>query len=78
MPAGVFARFAWPATFTDTDAGGELQLYADPNFGDSTKIVDFVCWGTNPHGSRKSQAEMVGKWTGACASWTSRTCFRGA
>jgi hypothetical protein len=67
VPAGGYYLLPWPSGFTDVDSGGEVILFADGNFGDSTKIVDFVCWGVNPHDSRKGQAESVGKWTGACA-----------
>lgn len=66
VPAGGYVTVAWPANFNDTDAGGEVQLYDSSSFGTSTDIIDFVCWGTNPHGSRKGQAESVGKWSGAC------------
>ena len=66
VPAGGYVTVAWPAIFNDTDAGGEVQLYDSVNFGTSTDIIDFVCWGTNPHSSRKAQAESVGKWSGAC------------
>ena len=39
---------------------------ASGSFGVDTEILDFTCWGVNPHGTRKTQAETVGKWTGAC------------
>jgi cysteine-rich repeat protein len=68
VPAGGYATVPWPANFTDVDAGGEVILYANGSFGTSTAILDFVCWGTNPHGTRISQAQSVGKWSGACAS----------
>ena len=67
VPAGGFATVPWPVNFVDVDAGGEVILYASSSFGTDTAILDFVCWGTNPHGSRKSQAETVGKWLGACS-----------
>ncbi len=67
---GGFATVGWPAAFMDVDAGGEVILYLDSatGFGDGAKIMDFVCWGTNPHGSRQALAESSGKWTaaGAC------------
>jgi hypothetical protein len=67
VPAGGYATFPWPAIFTDTNAGGEIQLYKSGNFGNSVDILDFVCWGVNPHGSRVGQAIAVGKWSGGCA-----------
>lgn len=67
IPAGGFATLSWPGAFSDTDAGGEVILYLDGSFGTDSSIMDFVCWGTNPHGSRKAQAEATGKWSGACA-----------
>jgi hypothetical protein len=67
VPANGYARLPWPAAFRDTDDGGEVILYRDRHFEDSTKIVDFVCWGHHTHGSRKDQAEEVGKWAGTCA-----------
>jgi hypothetical protein len=71
VPAEGYAVVAWPTSFTDTPAGGELQLYAGSNFENPSTIVDFVCWGSNPHDSRKAQAESVGKWSGACAGMLS-------
>lgn len=67
IPAGGYATFPWPVVFDDSDAGGEIQLYRTNNFAASTDILDFVCWGVNPHGTRISQAVAVGKWTGGCA-----------
>lgn len=68
VPAGGYITVAWPAGFNDTDAGGEVQLFDSASFGTDTDIIDFVCWGTNPHGSRKTQANTTGKWVGsACA-----------
>jgi len=67
VPAGGYATVPWPGNFSDTDAGGEIQLFKDANFGSGASILDFVCWGVNPHGSRKLQAEGAGKWSGACA-----------
>lgn len=66
VPAGGYATIPWPVFFTDTAAGGEVILYRLPVFDVSNNIVDFVCWGTNPHSSRKGQAESVGKWSGPC------------
>jgi len=64
-----YAQLGWPAAFTDTDAGGEVILFADDQFTTATSIMDFVCWGTNPHDSSKALAETAGKWgaSGACA-----------
>lgn len=64
---GGFATLPWPSGFTDTDAGGEVMLYTDSAFNLDDHIVDFICWGTNPHSSRQTQAENVDKWSGACA-----------
>lgn len=68
VPAGGYATVPWPGNFNDTDAGGEVILFKNNNFSNDASIVDFVCWGTNPHGSRKLQAENVGKWSGGCAA----------
>ena len=71
---GGLATVAWPTAFTDADAGGEIVLYVNVanagDFNDGTKIGDFVCWGENPHGSAKADAETNGKWTtsAACAA----------
>lgn len=68
---GGLATVDWPAGFTDVDAGGEIVLYIDVanagDFNDGTRIGDFVCWGTNPHGSAKADAEANGKWAAAAA-----------
>ena len=68
VPAGGYAELPWPSTFSDVDAGGEVILYASGSFGADTAILDFVCWGTDPHGTRMSQAVAVGKWVGPCAA----------
>lgn len=65
---GGFATLPWPAGFDDVDAGGEVILYTDLAFTFDDHIVDFICWGTNPHGSRLTQADNVNKWTGDCAA----------
>jgi len=64
VAAGSYRTFPWPGNFNDTDAGGEIQLFDSANFGNNNDIIDFVCWGVNPHGTRKGQAEAVGKWIG--------------
>lgn len=64
--AGSYKTVAWPAGFADNDAGGEIMLYKSSNFGLSTDIVDYVCWGASNQ-FRYSQATAVGKWVGACA-----------
>jgi len=64
--AGSYATVPWPAIFSDNDAGGEIMLYKSGNFGTSTDIVDYVCWGASNQ-FRYSQAITVGKWVGACA-----------
>lgn len=67
VQAKSYVVLPWPAGFSDTDAGGEILLYRRRPFMEPMNIMDFVCWGTNPHGSRKGMAEGVGKWTGDCA-----------
>ena len=67
VPAGSYLTVPWPVSFDDTTAGGEVQLFKSSAFNTSTEILDFVCWGVNPHFSRKGQAEAVGKWSGPCA-----------
>jgi hypothetical protein len=67
VPSHGFALLGWPAGWSDTDAGGEVILYETGVFGDPGDVMDFVCWGVNPHGSRKATAELANKWTGACA-----------
>jgi len=68
IPAGSYAVLDWPASFSNaTDAGGEVILYRSSAFGTSSDILDFVCWGTYGS-SRKTQAESVAKWSGACVS----------
>jgi hypothetical protein len=69
VPAHGRATIPWAALggFTDTAAGGEVILYSSNAFDSPGAIEDFVCWGENPHGTRKATAEMAGKWTGACA-----------
>jgi hypothetical protein len=66
VPAGSYKTVPWPASFDDTAAGGEIQLFRSSAFNTSIEILDFVCWGVNPHSSRKGQAEAVGKWSGPC------------
>lgn len=68
VPARGFAVIPYPVSFTDTDAGGEVVLYKDANFGDPNSVVDFVCWGTNPHATRSGEAVCAGKWGGSCPS----------
>lgn len=66
VPAHGYATVPWPVIFSDTPAGGEVILFKSAAFGTSTEILDYVCWGTNPHSSRQAQAIAVGKWSGAC------------
>lgn len=68
VPAGGYVTIPWPANFSDTATGGEVILYKSSLFGTNTEILDFVCWGVNPHGSRITQAVAVGKWSGACCA----------
>jgi len=67
VPARGYANLPWPAGFSDTEAGGEISLYTSGAYADPAAVMSFVCWGTNPHGSRKSTAETGGRWSGACA-----------
>jgi hypothetical protein len=67
VPAHGYANLPWPAGFSDTEAGGEVSLYTSGAYADPTAVMSFVCWGTNPHGTRKSTAETGGRWSGACA-----------
>lgn len=67
LPPLSYARLPWPANFTQSsDAGGQIIIYNVAAGHAQDNIADFVCWGTGD-GDRKSQAEAVGKWTGACA-----------
>jgi hypothetical protein len=70
VPAGGYATVPFPSNFTDVDSGGEIILYKDISlpidFANGSKMVDFLCWGVNPHFSRKALAESVGKWVGPC------------
>jgi len=67
VPANGSLDVPWPATFADTNAGGEVALYSSGSFASAAAQVDFVCWGTGHSPSRKSVAEMDGDWTGPCA-----------
>jgi len=67
VPALGFASLPWPAGFADTEAGGEVSLYSSAAYATPSAVMSFVCWGTNPHGSRKATAESGGRWSGACA-----------
>lgn len=62
VPAGGYALVPWPADFTDTAAGGEIAVYRDLSFTMPASVVDFVCWGSNPHDSRMDVALAAGKW----------------
>ncbi len=68
VPAKSYATLSWPAAFTDGDAGGEVILYLNGSFGSAASVADFVCWGVNPHGTRKALAESASKWSGSCAA----------
>jgi hypothetical protein len=68
VPARGYATLPWPGSFSDTEAGGEISLYTNGSFADPLAVMSFVCWGTNPHGTRKSTAEAGGRWSGPCAS----------
>lgn len=70
IPARGYLTIPWPASFTDTLAGGEVILYSSGAFGSASAIMDFVCWGTNPHGTRQALAFSASRWsasTGGCA-----------
>ncbi len=72
VPAGGYATIPFPPGFVDSVNGGEIALYRDvtgpSSFFVGSLIVDFVCWGVNPHLSVKVIAESVGKWSGGCQS----------
>lgn len=62
-----YKTYAWPAFFTDTDAGGEIMLYDSANFANSNDIIDYVPWGAS-NGFRLGQVVLPGgngKWSGA-------------
>ncbi len=67
VPARGYLTLSWPGDFSDLAMGGEILIYNDTPFGDPNNIADFVCWGAGNPPSRKSEAEDVGKWSGACA-----------
>lgn len=67
VPAGGFATIQWPITparavFLDDSDGGAILLYSVDSFSTDTAILDFVCWGSPSHSTRKDQAEAVSKW----------------
>jgi hypothetical protein len=68
IPAGGYLTVPWPANFTDLDDRGEIILYSTNSFGTSSVVMDFVCWGANPHDSRKALAETALKWVGSYAA----------
>jgi hypothetical protein len=70
IPARGYLTIPWPASFSDTLAGGEVILYSSDVFGSASAVMDFVCWGTNPHGTRQALAFSASRWsasTGGCA-----------
>lgn len=71
VPAGGFAELDWPGSFADTDGGGEIALYEAPgDFFAASNLLDFVCWGANPHSgdsSRLDVAQTGDRWSGDCA-----------
>jgi|GEM_PF-2116222 len=67
VPARGYATLPWPTGFSDTLSGGEVILYRNSSFGTPASVMDFVCWGTNPHGTRMATAVSAGRWTGSCA-----------
>lgn len=70
IPARGYLSIPWPAGFSDTLAGGEVVLYSDGGFATPSSVMDFVCWGTNPHATRQPTAFSAGRWsasTGGCA-----------
>jgi hypothetical protein len=59
------AEIPWPAALDEaTDGSGEVLLYLDATPADD-EIMSFVCWGTAPTTSFKSNAEAGDKWTAA-------------
>lgn len=67
VPAGGTLVVDWPASFADTNAGGEVAVYTSRSFTSATALVAFVCWGTGHPETRRNIAEMDGDWSGACA-----------
>ena len=62
-----YKTYAWPITFSDDDAGGEMMLYKSGNFANNNDIVDYVPWGAS-NGFRLAQVVLPGgngKWSGA-------------
>lgn len=80
VPARGYAHFPWPAALLAGDAGGELALYsgvtAAADFDDGTKLVGYVCWGTDAEIARKQLAEDSGKWSGDCAAALTMSTLR--
>ncbi len=70
VPAGGSAVIEWPydESVGDDPSGDEVILFADNDFENPDKIIDFVCWGSGRRSSRKTQAETGNKWSGPCAA----------
>jgi len=64
-----YKTYAWPVTFADSDAAGEIMLYKSSNFNNNNDIVDYVPWGASNF-FRVTQVVLPtgnGKWSGAAA-----------
>lgn len=66
IAAFTYRTYAWPVSFADTDADGEMMLYDSSLFNNDNDIIDYVCWGAS-NAFRLGQAQNVGKWSGAHA-----------
>ena len=55
---GGYRTIPWPNGATGTNSSGEYALYQDTTlFGTASLMVDYVCWGTTPIPTRKTEAE---------------------
>ncbi|MFW5876857.1 MAG: hypothetical protein ACOCXM_08980 [Myxococcota bacterium] len=69
VAAGGYVILDWPTGWNEAD--GEAALYTDitvqTDFGDSTKMRDYVCWGAHS-GGRETEAGDAGLWSGDCVA----------
>ena len=75
VPAHGRAMLPWPATYTASNAAGEVALLRQPSILE-TQMVAFVCWGQEQPGSRRAAATLLHKWTGNCADPLSLAAIR--
>lgn len=66
VPAKGYATIPFP-TSVPTNGGGDLVLYLDSAYANTSSVLDYVCWGTGGDATRKATAETAGKWSGGCA-----------